>query len=138
MVLGLGIIFSAVTSIHTQKKFSDASQVRLKSNLNGYEIANKLLNQANIKDHTIVEHSAYLSDHYNTYSKTLVLSSEVYRGVNVATAGVVAHEIGHVLQYTNHYIPLMLRTKITALANLVVWKSNFSPRHAFYGYFWNW
>ena len=118
IVLGIGIILSLATSRYAHKKYFDASQIRLKSNLTGFQIANKMLVQENINDIVIVENSNYLSDHYDPGTKTLVFSSQVYRGVNVATAAVVAHEMGHVLQHVNHYIPLMIRLRITSIAKI--------------------
>jgi Zn-dependent membrane protease YugP len=118
IVLGIGIVLSLAATRYTKKKFSDASQIRLKSNLTGFQIANKMLIQENFKDIVIVENSNILSDHYDPCTKTLVFSSQVYRGVNVATAAVVAHEMGHVLQHVNNYIPLMVRSRITSMAKI--------------------
>ena len=118
VVLGIGIVLSLAASKYTQKQNSDASQIRLKSNLTGFQIANKILAQENIKNVMIMEHSSYLSDHYDPCTKTLVFSSQIYRGVNVATAAVVAHEIGHVLQHAENYKPLLIRSRITSMAKV--------------------
>ena len=45
-------------------------------------------------------------------TKTVNLSPEVYEGRSVSSAAVAAHECGHAVQHANHYVPLVMRSKL--------------------------
>src|SRR5262249_10126494 len=53
-----------------------------------------------------------LSDHYDPRSHTVRLSAENYAGGSIASIAVAAHEVGHVLQHHEGYVPLQLRSGI--------------------------
>ncbi|MDO4544169.1 MAG: zinc metallopeptidase [Clostridia bacterium] len=59
-----------------------------------------------------------LTDHYNSKTQTVGLSTEVYDSTSVAALAIAAHEIGHVMQYEEDYVPIKVRNAILPVARL--------------------
>lgn len=59
-----------------------------------------------------------LTDHFNPRTGTVGLSQAVYGSNSIAAVAVAAHEIGHVMQYEEHYAPIRFRNAILPAANL--------------------
>lgn len=98
--------------------YSKFSRVRLSRGLSGADVAAEVLRAANITDVKIREISGHLTDHYDPTSKTLSLSSEVYRTPSVASAGIAAHECGHAIQHARAYAPLQARMALVPITNI--------------------
>ncbi|MBL8027127.1 MAG: zinc metallopeptidase, partial [Fibrobacteres bacterium] len=62
--------------------------------------------------------SGTLSDHYDPSSKTLRLSSDVYRKSSLSAIGVACHEAGHALQHAENYTWLSLRSSLVPVTNI--------------------
>ena len=122
-LLFLGISF-LVSSI-LKGKFSRYSKLQLSKGLSGKEIAEKMLRENGIYDVTVTSVDGFLSDHYNPLNKTVNLSPDVYHGVSVSAAAVVAHECGHAVQHATAYGPLVFRSRMVPVvqfsANIVNW-----------------
>lgn len=122
----IGIIFISVifmligmaVQFRLKSKFTEYSKVPTSSNLSGYEVAKKMLNDNGIYDVHITSVDGTLTDHYNPMNKTVNLSREVYEGRNVAAAAVAAHECGHAVQHVTAYSMLMLRSRIVPLVQI--------------------
>ncbi len=104
-------------------------------NLNGKEVAKKMLRDNCIYDVQVFSVNGYLSDHYNPFNKTVNLSAEVYNGKSIASAAVAAHECGHAVQHATAYTWLMLRSRLVPFvqfsSNIVQWRClrNFNDKH---------
>ena len=59
-----------------------------------------------------------LTDHYDPASGTVALSTQVASSGGVAAIAVAAHEVGHVMQYQEGYMPIRLRNAILPAAKL--------------------
>lgn len=114
-----------------QSKFKQYSQVRLRSNLTGAQVAQQMLRFYNINDVKIVQGEGYLSDHYNPMSKTVALSPEVFQGISVASAAVAAHECGHAVQHANAYAMLKFRSAMVPVVKVASMASQFLLMAAF-------
>ena len=106
----LGISF--LVSLVLKSKFTRYSKVALSNGMSGKEIAEKMLRESGIYDVKVTSVQGFLSDHYNPATKTVNLSPEVYEGRSVSSAAVAAHECGHAVQHANHYVPLVMRSKL--------------------------
>ena len=62
--------------------------------------------------------SGKLTDHFNPKTGTVGLSQAVYGSSSISAVAVAAHEIGHVMQYEEHYAPIRFRNAILPVANL--------------------
>jgi len=86
--------------------------------MTGRDVAAAILQAEGISGVTIEETTGRLSDHYDPTSRTLRLSSENYRGMSIASAGIAAHEVGHAIQHKVGYWPMELRQRMVPVANL--------------------
>ncbi len=112
------LLLSLFASFATKSAFKKYSQVRTLRGLTGAQAAQLLLDQAGIRDVSIVPHRGYLSDHYNPMSKQLALSEPVYGSTSVAAVGVACHEAGHAIQHAQGYKPMWLRSVLVPTANI--------------------
>lgn len=71
-----------------------------------------LLKKHNIGDIKVKRTKGKLTDHFDPIALEVRLSEEVYSGNSVAALDVAAHEIGHVLQHFNGFLPYRIRTAI--------------------------
>ena len=70
-----------------------------------------------VTDVAVEEVPGVLSDHYDPRSKTVRLSQPIFEGDSIASIAVAAHEVGHVLQHAQGYVPLNLRSAIAPVAS---------------------
>jgi Zn-dependent membrane protease YugP len=61
-----------------KRKFKKYSNIQLRSNMSGKEIAEKMLADHGIKDVKIISVRGSLTDHYNPQKKTINLSESVF------------------------------------------------------------
>jgi hypothetical protein len=121
MLLVIGIVFMIVSWLVGRKlksKFKEYSQIRLKSNLSGREIAELMLRDNNILDVRVLSVEGQLTDHYNPGDKTVNLSPDVYNGRSAAAAAVAAHECGHAIQHATAYSFLQFRSAMVPIQNV--------------------
>ena len=124
-------LIGAWVSNRLQSKFKQYSEVRLRSNMSGKDVAEKMLSFYNIRDVKVIEGQGYLSDHYNPLTKTVALSPEVYQGRSVSAAAVAAHECGHAVQHDTAYAMLKLRSAIVPVVKVASMASQFLLMFAF-------
>lgn len=68
--------------------------------------------------------SGALTDHYNPKTDVVGLSQTVYGERSVSALAVAAHEIGHVLQHEEGYLPIRIRNAVLPAASI---GSNLAP-----------
>ncbi len=116
---GLALAFYAQARVRSAyKKYSKIQNSR---GMTGAQAAQALLNINGISDVQIEEVEGTLSDHFDPNAKKVRLSSENYRGTSLAALSIAAHEVGHVIQHANGYVPLKLRYSILPVTNLGSW-----------------
>lgn len=125
---GLYLLFSLpalLLGLWAQAKVKSAfarySKVATTTGLTGAEVARRMLDSNGLNSVRIEETSGTLSDHYDPSSKTLRLSSGVYRSPSVAAAGVAAHESGHAVQDMEKYGPLKVRSFMIPTVQIGSW-----------------
>lgn len=125
VILGLFGLISMAVSWQLKRKFQYYSNVRLRNNMSGAEIAEKMLHDHGIYDVKVISTPGMLTDHYNPMNKTVNLSDVVYNERNAAAAAVAAHECGHAVQHAQAYKWLTMRSKLVPLvsisSNLSTW-----------------
>ncbi len=112
------LVIAGLASLLVKVTFARYSKVPCYSGLSGAQAAERMLRSNGIYDVTVEETSGFLSDHYDPTSKTLRLSSDVYRSNSLAAVGVACHEAGHALQHAAEYVPLTLRTALVPVTNI--------------------
>jgi len=129
-----GILFFLISLIVAgifKRKFAQYSQINLKSNLSGREVAAKMLADNGIYDVKVICKEGSLIDHYNPLDRTVNLSEGVYNGRSVASAAVAAHECGHAVQHAHEYVFLQFRSTLVPVTSAV---SRFMPWIIFIGF----
>ena len=101
-----------------KSKFRRYSQIGLRANLTGREIAERMLRDYGIFDVRVTCVAGELTDHYNPANKTVNLSEGVYHGNSAASAAVAAHECGHAVQHATAYSMLQFRSALVPLQNI--------------------
>jgi hypothetical protein len=99
----------------TYQKFA---QVPAANGMTGRDMAKSIMQRNAVTDVSIEEVGGQLSDHYDPGAKTVRLSADIYEGNSIASIAVAAHEIGHVLQHHEGYMPLNMRTSFAPVAGI--------------------
>lgn len=121
-VLGIILLPGIILSIWAQSKVT--STFRKYNNIpsgNGTpanELAKQLLNGAGLSNTQIKKCNGTLTDHYNPKTNTVSLSESVYENSSVASLGVMAHELGHVLQYKDKYPLIRIKSFLIPIINI--------------------
>ncbi len=115
----LVFLFALYAQIRVSSAYGKNVRILSRGGLTGREAAEAVMSQAGITDVTIEETDGHLTDHYNPVSKTLVLSSENYRGTSLAAIGVAAHEAGHAIQHKIGYRMLNFRMALVPATQIV-------------------
>lgn len=118
VLIGGMSMLGMVVSGRLKSKFQKYSQVPIRSNMSGREVAAAMLQHYGISNVKIVQGKGMLTDHYNPMTKTVSLSPHVYQGRTVAAAAVAAHECGHAVQHDRSYAWLKIRSALVPLVNL--------------------
>lgn len=118
ILAGAIMLFSWLVSSRLKSKFEHYSQLHLQNNMNGAEIATKMLHDNGIYDVKVISTPGQLTDHYNPADKTVNLSESVYNQRNAAAAAVAAHECGHAVQHARGYEWLRMRSKLVPFVNV--------------------
>ena len=111
------MILSFVVQQKLQSRFTKYSAIRNSSGLTGAQVAEKMLRDNGIYDVKVVSVQGRLTDHYNSQTKTVNLSEDVYYQNSIAAAAVAAHECGHAVQHAVGYAPLKLRSALVPVVN---------------------
>lgn len=117
IILIPGIIFSIYASIRVKTTFNRYNRVPTLGGSSAKTAAEILLfkNHCNVN---ITHVSGQLTDNYNPSNETLSLSDSTYNSNSVAAVAVAAHEVGHVVQHQEEYVPLKIRTALVPVVNI--------------------
>ena len=118
IIFGVVMLVSMIVSNRLKSKFKKYSQMPLKANLSGKEIAELMLADHGISDVKVISTRGQLTDHYNPVNKTVNLSEVVYGARNAAAAAVAAHECGHAVQHATAYSWLTMRSKLVPVVSV--------------------
>ena len=118
-----GMLLALFASFLTKTTFSRYSHLASSYGLTGAEAASRLLYSEGLHGIRLEQVSGFLSDHYDPLSRTLRLSSNVYRSNSLAAIGVACHEAGHAIQHAKAYLPLHLRTAFVPATSASSWLS---------------
>ncbi|MBI3538657.1 MAG: zinc metallopeptidase [Candidatus Eisenbacteria bacterium] len=99
-----------------QSTYRRFAQVPAANGLTGREMARSIMVRNGVTDVAVEEIQGTLNDHYDPRSKTVRLSQPIYEGSSISSIAVAAHEIGHVLQHANGYVPLGIRSALAPVA----------------------
>ena len=95
-----------------QSTFNQFARVRAANGLSGRDMARQIMARNGVTDVTVEPVGGVLSDHYDPGKKIVRLSEDNFAGGSISSIAVAAHEVGHVLQHHEGYMPLQLRSSM--------------------------
>ena len=104
------MIFAFWAQWKVQNTYQKFSKVRASNGMTGRRMAQSIMQRNGVTDVGIETVGGMLSDHYDPRAKTVRLSAPIGDGDSISSIAVAAHEVGHVLQHTQGYAPLALRS----------------------------
>lgn len=113
------LLLSLWAQWQVKSAFDRYSRVHSRENVTARDVARMLLSRFGMGDMPVNRVAGSLTDHYDPTSRTLSLSEDVYDSTSIAAIGVAAHEVGHAIQHSRSYAPLMFRNSIVPAVNLV-------------------
>ena len=117
MVLVLpALVFALWAQWKVQHTYQKYSQIRAANGLTGRQMAQSIMARNGVSDVTVEEVGGVLSDHYDPRSRKVRLSAHNYEQSSLAAIAVGAHEVGHVLQHAQGYVPLAVRAAVAPVA----------------------
>lgn len=117
IILFPAIILALIAQIKVKFAYSKYSNVQNINGLTGADVARRMLDDEGLYNVPIEVINRELGDHYDPRSRVLRLSHDVYYGTTIASAGIAAHEVGHAIQHSRSYAPLVIRNTIVPAVN---------------------
>ncbi|WP_399324505.1 zinc metallopeptidase [Tissierella sp.] len=112
------ILFASYAQLKINSAFSKYSNVPSGTGYTGGQIARMILDRNGLYDVKVEQVSGKLTDHYDPRSKVVRLSTTIFGGNSIASMSVAAHEVGHAIQHSEGYLPLLLRNNLAPIANI--------------------
>ena len=106
------LLFALWAQWKVRSTFNAWARVRASNDMTGREMARQIMLRNGVTDVGIEAVPGELSDHYDPGSRTVRLSASNYGGDSISSIAVAAHEVGHVLQHHEGYLPLAFRASI--------------------------
>lgn len=111
-------IFAIWAQLKVKSTYQKYASIPTKQRITGFDIARWILQRENINNVDIEVTEGELTDHYDPISKKVRLSEPIYYGHSIASAGIAAHELGHVIQHARSYAPMQVRQLIYPVSSL--------------------
>lgn len=116
------LIPTILLTLYAQNKVRSAYErylrVPTRNGYTGAQTARAILDNNGLQNVQIQLVPGTLTDHYNPRTRILRLSNQVYYGTTVASNAIAAHEVGHAIQHSHNYFPLVLRNKIVPVVSI--------------------
>ncbi len=112
------LALSAWASAKVNSTYAEYDRIPNRSAMTGYDTATRLMGKRGVHDISVNRVSGKLTDHYNPSKKEVNLSQATYGSPSVAAVAVAAHEIGHVMQKKEGYIPYKIRNILVPITNI--------------------
>ena len=114
-----GIIMGLWAQTKVYSAFNEYNKVDTKHGKSAKEVARFMLDGGGCIDTKIQPISGELTDNFNPKTNTVSLSQAVYNQSTIAAVGIAAHEIGHVFQHKDKYLPIKMRNTLVPVMNFL-------------------
>jgi hypothetical protein len=112
------LAFSGWASARVGSTYSAFDKIANRSCMTGYDTATRLMHNRGVYDIAVNRVDGKLTDHYNPSKKVVNLSMSTFGSASVASVAVAAHEVGHVMQKQEGYVPYKIRNVLVPLTNI--------------------
>jgi len=93
------------------------SKIPSENHISGSQIARSILDSQGLSNVTVeISQKGLLSDHFDPKTNQVYLSPKVYNDDSIASVAIAAHEVGHAIQYAEHYGMVGVRNAILPVA----------------------
>lgn len=113
----IGLVISMLAQANISSKFNKYKKIKSRRGITGAEAAQMVLDYNNYRDISIKRVRGSLSDYFNPMSKEVALSDTSFNDSSIASLAVSLHEIGHVIQFKEGYIPLRIKSYMVPAVN---------------------
>lgn len=113
----IGIVISMLAQANVQKAFAKYSKVKTKKQITGRQAADYIIDTRGYNDIKIKQINNAMGDYFNPATKEVALSPESMKDTSIASVAVAAHELGHVIQYKEGYVPLQIKSWLVPAVN---------------------
>ena len=113
----IGLVISMIAQSNINAKFNKYKKIKSKRGMTGAEAAQMVLDYNNYRDISIKRVRGSLSDYFNPMTKEVALSDTSFKDSSIASLAVALHEIGHVIQFKEGYVPLKIKSYIVPAVN---------------------
>lgn len=112
------LMFSAWASAKVNSTYTAFDKVPNRTCMTGYDAAVRLMRNRGVYDISVERVNGKLTDHYHPTKKKVNLSMSTFGSASVAAVAVAAHEVGHVMQKKEGYLPYKIRNVLVPLTNI--------------------
>lgn len=126
ILLVLSLLVTLAAQIYINSSYKKTKRIKNRAGITGAQTARNILDENGLSNVKVEEVSGILGDHYDPRTKTVRLSSDIYRNTSIASASVAAHETGHAIQDKEGYFFLKLRNSIVPLVNFASYAGYFA------------
>ena len=112
------ILLAAWASARVHSVFNKYSRMQTSTDWTGSDVARMLLERNACSDIAVLRGKGKLTDNFNPTTMSITLSESTYDSNSVAAVAVCAHEVGHVVQRSEGYLPYKLRKALVPLTNI--------------------
>ena len=126
ILLVLSLLVTLAAQIYINSSYKKTKRIKNRAGITGAQTARKILDENGLSNVKVEEVTGILGDHYDPRTKTVRLSSDIYRNTSIASASVAAHECGHAIQDKEGYFFLKLRNSIVPLVNFASYAGYFA------------
>ena len=116
ILIAFGLAMYAQSRV--QSVFKKYAKVYVGNGQPAAQVARQMLDARGIRDIRVERVQGNLTDHFDPRTGVLGLSETVYDSTSLAALGVAAHEVGHVFQQYDGYLPMRLRHALVPVAQL--------------------
>ena len=113
----IGFIITMIAQANVQKAFAKYSKIDTQKHITGKQTADYIIDTHGYNDIKIKQISKAMGDYFNPATKEVALSPESIKDTSIASVAVAAHELGHVIQYKEGYVPLQVKSWLVPAVN---------------------
>ena len=116
LLLVPALVFAMWAQWKVQHTYAKFQRVGAANGMTGRQMAESIMRRNGVTGVGVEEVHGVLSDHYDPRVKKVRLSTHNFHDRSISSIAVAAHEVGHVLQHAQGYVPLQIRSAVAPVA----------------------
>lgn len=111
------VLIAMFAQFKVKSSYNKYSKIGNSRGITGAQAARMILDSHGLQHVQIAMISGQLTDNFNPKTNVVSLSQGVYSGTSIASIGIAAHEVGHAIQHSEHYVPNKIRSVLVPVTN---------------------